>query len=78
MAGLLDELKGLKLTGKKAAAFGSFGWANMNTNVLTELLIKCGFELPETKSISVNWNPDADKLEECRKFGAEFAKWCKV
>jgi flavorubredoxin len=25
MAGLLDELKGLKLTGKKAAAFGSFG-----------------------------------------------------
>jgi flavorubredoxin len=77
VAGLLDELKGFRLTGKKAAAFGSFGWANMNIKILSEGLKSAGFELFEPNGIAINWNPTINNLEECRQFGKDFAEWCK-
>ncbi len=76
VAGLLDELRGFRLTGKKAAAFGSFGWANMNIKVLTDMLKSAGFELFEPTGIAINWNPTQDNLTECRQFGKGFAEWC--
>ena len=77
MAGLLDELRGFRLTGKKAATFGSFGWANMNIKVLSDKLKEGGFELFEPTGIAINWKPTKDNLEECRQFGKNFAEWCK-
>ncbi|MCL2039560.1 MAG: flavodoxin domain-containing protein [Bacteroidetes bacterium] len=77
MAGLLDELRGTRLTNKKAAAFGSFGWSNNNIKILADTLKTDGFELFEPNGIAINWNPNKDNLKECRQFGREFAKWCK-
>jgi len=74
IAGLLDELRGMRMTGKKAAAFGSFGWANMNIKTISEGLKAAGFELFEPTGIAFNWNPTDDNLIECRQFGKDFAQ----
>jgi len=77
VAGMLDELRGMRFTGKKAAAFGSFGWANMNIKTISEGLKAAGFELFEPTGIAVNWNPTANNLAECHQFGKDFAMWCR-
>jgi flavorubredoxin len=77
LAGLLDELRGFHLTGKKAAAFGSYGWANMNIKTIADTLKIDGFELFEPSGIAFNWLPTTDNLEQCRQFGKAFAEWCK-
>ena len=77
VAGLLDALRGFHLTEKKAAAFGSFGWADMNIKIISDGLKSAGFELFEPNGISINWNPSTNNIEKCRQFGKDFAKWCK-
>lgn len=77
VAGLLDEIRGSRLTGKKAAAFGSFGWANMNIKIISDTLKIDGFELFEPSGIAINWNPNKDNLKDCHQFGKDFAEWCK-
>ena len=74
VAGLLDELRGLRMTGKKAAAFGSYGWANANIKIISDGLKSAGFELFEPNGIAINWNPTVENLEECKQFGEKFAK----
>ena len=54
IAGLLDELRGFRFTGKKAGAFGSFGWSKMNIKVMSEMLKQAGFELFDPSGIAIN------------------------
>ncbi|MDR0926986.1 MAG: MBL fold metallo-hydrolase [Ignavibacteria bacterium] len=75
-AGILEELKGFRFTGKKAAAFGSYGWAPMSVKIIAQKLRDANFQLFEPEGLSVNWNPTEEKLAEARKFGADFAKFC--
>jgi flavorubredoxin len=67
-AGILEMIKGLKFTGKKAAAFGSYGWSGESLKIITDELKEAKFEVV-SEGIKELWNPDADALERCREFG---------
>ena len=43
-AAILEMIKGLEFKGKKAAAFGSYGWSGESVKIITEELNKAGFE----------------------------------
>ncbi len=68
VAGLLEMIKGLKFTDKKAAAFGSYGWSGESVKIITEELKECKFEVV-SEGIRELWNPDEDALNRCREFG---------
>ena len=59
VAGWLSFLKTLKFRGKKAAAFGCYGWSGESVKILKEKLGAAGFKVvdPEVKSCC---NPDED------------------
>lgn len=59
VAGWLSFLKTLKFRGKKAAAFGCYGWSGESVKILKEKLGAAGFKVvdPEVKSC---WNPEED------------------
>lgn len=67
-ASILEMLKGFRFKGKKAAAFGSYGWSGEATKIMTEELEKGGFEIINS-GIKELWNPDEDALNRCRDFG---------
>lgn len=67
-AGMLEMIKGLKFIGKKAAAFGSYGWSGESLKIITDELKEAKFEV-DSEGIKELWNPDADALERCREFG---------
>jgi len=74
MAGILEEIKGLKLGNgsKKAAAFGAYGWSGESVKLLTEMLRECGFDVVN-EGIRETWRPDEKAAESCINFGREFA-----
>jgi len=67
-AGILEMIKGLKFTNKKAAAFGSYGWSGESVKIITEELKEAKFEVV-SEGIKELWNPDEDALNRCRAFG---------
>ena len=67
-AAILEMIKGLEFKGKKAAAFGSYGWSGESTKIITEDLNKAGFEVIND-GIREMWNPDEDGLKRCNEFG---------
>ena len=69
-------MKGLKFKGKKAAAFGCYGWSGESTKIISEALREAGFEIVND-GIKVAWNPDKESRGECREFGATIADACK-
>ncbi|MBN1242121.1 MAG: anaerobic nitric oxide reductase flavorubredoxin [Spirochaetales bacterium] len=73
IAGIMEEIKGLKFKGKKAASFGTYGWSGESPKVLAELLKESGFELVEGGPKAL-WMPDEKALEAAREFGRAFAK----
>ncbi|MDF2617169.1 MAG: metallo-beta-lactamase, partial [Sedimentibacter sp.] len=58
-AGILEMIKGLKFTGKRAAAFGSYGWSGESLKIITDELKEAKFEVV-SEGIKELWNPDAD------------------
>ena len=73
MAGLLEEVKGLKFKKKKGASFGSYGWSGESVKVLNDLAVQSGFELAN-EGLKVLWTPDEDGKQQCVEFGKTFAK----
>ena len=67
-ASILEMLKGFRFRGKKAAAFGSYGWSGEAVKIMTEELEKGGFEIINS-GIKELWNPDEEALNRCREFG---------
>jgi flavorubredoxin len=61
-------IKGFKLKGKKAAAFGSYGWSGESVKLITEELKEAGFEIMN-EGIREMWNPDEAGLNRCKEFG---------
>ena len=76
MAGLLEEVRGLKFKNKKAASFGSYGWSGESVRILNELVSKAGFDLV-SEGIKVLWTPDDEGMKECIEFGRKFASGIK-
>ncbi|MBQ3391051.1 MAG: rubredoxin [Clostridia bacterium] len=63
VAGWLEFLKQLKFKGKKAAAFGCYGWSGESVKLLQEKLSEAGFEVVE-ESVRSLWNPEESDFSE--------------
>lgn len=72
VAGILEEIKGLKFKNKKAFAFGCYGWSGESVPQISEELKKAGFELINN-GIDNNWNPDAEGRQHCFEYGRRLA-----
>lgn len=71
MAGILEETEGLRFKGKKAAAFGCYGWSGESTSILAERLAKGGFEIVD-EGLKNLWEPDAEAVDTARSYGKAF------
>ena len=72
MAGLLEEVRGLKFKNKKASSFGSYGWSGESVKMLNDLAAKAGFTVV-SDGIKALWTPDEKAAGECVEFGRRFA-----
>jgi anaerobic nitric oxide reductase flavorubredoxin len=72
VAGILEEIKGLKFKNKKAAAFGCYGWSGESNKVISEGLKSAGFQIVD-EGIKVLWNPDNESATQCMEYGKKFA-----
>lgn len=71
VAGLLEEIKGLKFKQKKAGAFGSYGWSGESVKLLSEKLSDSGFEVMD-QGLRMTWSPDPEQIDRCREYGRSF------
>jgi flavorubredoxin len=71
VAGILEEIRGMKFKQKKAAAFGSYGWSGESVKLITQRLRESGFELVND-GFKLLWQPGDEGREQCRKWGREF------
>ena len=73
IAGLLEEIRGLGFRGKKAAAFGAYGWSGESPHLIAEALRGAGFEV-SAEELKLPWSPGEDGLAKCREFGVGLAR----
>jgi anaerobic nitric oxide reductase flavorubredoxin len=76
IAGLLELIKGLKFKYKMAATFGCFGWHDVSTILLENILKESGFEII-SPPVKCNWEPDEELLRQCFYYGKEFVALLK-
>lgn len=76
IAGILEEIRGLKFQNKKASAFGCYGWTGYAVKMITESLNGAGFDVT-TDGLKVQWNPSGEGVNECFEFGKKFAEESK-
>ncbi len=76
MAGIMEMVHGMKLKGKRAAAFGSYGWSGDAVKILNDRATAAGFTLV-SEGIRTLWVPNTDALTDLRHFGASFAQALK-
>ena len=72
VAGMLEQVKGLKFKNKKAAAFGCYGWSGESTRIISSELEAAGFDRIDD-GIKAMWNPDKESIENCIEYGKKFA-----
>ncbi|MFD1801480.1 anaerobic nitric oxide reductase flavorubredoxin [Mixta tenebrionis] len=72
IAGLVEEMTGLRFRNKRASAFGSHGWSGGAVDRLSTRLQDAGFEM--SLSLKTKWRPDGKALEECREHGRNIAR----
>ncbi|NHJ13985.1 MAG: MBL fold metallo-hydrolase [Candidatus Thorarchaeota archaeon] len=72
IAPLLADIIALKPAGKKAAAFGSYGWAGGAVKKIEEAMTKGKMEIV-LEPFTVQWVPDKSELEQAYDFGKSFA-----
>lgn len=72
IAGMLEEITGLRFKGKKAAAFGSYGWNGGAVDRINTRLMDAGFET--ALGLKTKWRPDGKAMRECREHGRQIAK----
>ncbi len=63
VSGWLTFLKSLKFKGKKAAAFGCYGWSGEGVKILQQRLAECGFAVVE-ENVRSHWNPEEEDFEK--------------
>ena len=72
VAGTLEEIKGLAFKGKKAAAFGTYGWSGEAVKLMGDSLTSSGFEVVD-EGYRAMWNPDENALKAAYEYGKAFA-----
>jgi len=73
LAGFIHLMKELKFKGKKAAAFGCYGWSGESVKVINESMVNAGFEVSVEGYRSL-WNPDIAAQKAAVEFGKTIAK----
>lgn len=73
---LLDDLVGLRHSGKNAIAFGSEGWGGGSVKAMNAYLDKVGMKRIND-GISMRWRPDAESVEQLEKLGKELGESIK-
>ena len=76
VAPILSDFEVLKPKGKKAAAFGSFGWGGGAVKRIQESMERGKMELV-MDPFTVKWVPTDEELEQAYQFGVDFAKKVK-
>jgi flavorubredoxin len=72
VAGILEEIRGLRFKNKKAGAFGSYGWSGESVKMISESLKSAGFDLVDD-GLKALWNPDKENIANCIEYGKHFA-----
>lgn len=72
VAGFIHLMKEMRFKGKKAAAFGCYGWSGESVKVINELMADAGFEVIN-EGYRNQWNPDADSQNAAVDFGKKIA-----
>lgn len=72
MADLVAYMKGLRPTGRVAAAFGSYGWGGEAPRLLEAFLTEMKFDIA-SECLRLNYVPTTDDLEKCREMGGKVA-----
>lgn len=72
VAGFIHLMKELKFKGKKAAAFGCYGWSGESVKVMNEMMESAGFEIV-SEGYRNQWNPDAAAQQSAVEFGKTIA-----
>ncbi len=72
VAALLSDMEGLKMKGKPAAAFGSYGWSGEAPVKISERLDSMGMKKVQ-EPLRVKYRPDSEDLEKCVEFGRRFS-----
>lgn len=72
VAGWLAFLKQLKFKGKKAGAFGCYGWSGESVKIIQERLAESGFEVVEEK-VRANWKPTQEDNEMAKQLAEALA-----
>ncbi len=72
VAGMLEEITGLRFKDKSAAAFGSYGWTGGAVDRIDSRLREAGFATAD--SLKAKWKPDHSTLKACREFGRRIAR----
>ncbi len=73
VAALLEAIKGLKFKGKRAAAFGCYGWSGEGNRLLSENLRAAGFEVVG-EGFRALWRPDGRAVEDAVACGRRIAE----
>lgn len=73
IAKIIEELRGLAFKGKKAAAFGCYGWSGEAQKRLTSLLEEAGYAIVN-EGVTNLWEPDEVALLKCVEYGKAFAR----
>lgn len=73
VAAMIEAMKGLGFTNKKAAAFGTYGWSGEAIKVISARLEDAGFEVinPGIRGL---YNPDEGVIEQCYALGEEMVR----
>ena len=72
VAGFIHLMKEMRFKGKKAAAFGCYGWSGESVKVINQLMADAGFEVIN-EGYRNQWNPDADSQKAAVEFGKKIA-----
>jgi flavorubredoxin len=72
VAGFIHLMKEMRFKGKKAAAFGCYGWSGESVKVINQLMADAGFEVIN-EGYRNQWNPDGDSQNAAVDFGKKIA-----
>jgi|SRR5690554_513729 len=73
VAGFIHLIKELRFKGKKAAAFGCYGWSGESVKVINQMMEDAGFEVIN-EGFKNLWNPDEDAQNAALEFGKNIAE----
>jgi flavorubredoxin len=73
LAGLLEEIRGLRFKGKKANAFGCYGWSGESVKMISEAARGAGLEI-EGEGFKALWYPDGEAIAKAVEYGRMFAR----